>query len=166
MRWQEKQIFETRAEIWEDSRNKKTISLEHTNSDLSRINRFAEFKGKLQNSQIQKTVKWQNGKTVKWQIVKRSIFSIWRQCHPKFLETLSAVCDAMWPKTLFEDLIIFIMQASHSGLNFWQKSEFRLRPKLDWKDWFLCKSLNFGYFQHPSMSISGAASEFLKKIPN
>ena len=68
-------IYEMTGEtnFWDKSRNlrrqqeQKTVSLEHTNSDLSRINRFAEFKGKLQNSQIQKTVKWQNGKTVKWQ---------------------------------------------------------------------------------------------------
>ena len=61
-------IFLRRKQKFEETAGTKTVSLEHSSSNLSKIDRFAEIKEKLENSKMQKkTVRWQNGKTVKWQ---------------------------------------------------------------------------------------------------
>ena len=58
-----------RKQKFEATAGTKTVSLEHSSSDLSKIDRFAEIKGKLQNSKMQKNskmAKWKSIKMAKW----------------------------------------------------------------------------------------------------
>ena len=98
-----------RKQKFEATAGTKTVSLEHSSSDLSKIDRFAEIKGKLQNSKMPKktangkTVKWQNGKTVKWKDGKtvkwQNVKAIkWQNCEEVNLLHLETKPD--WLSTL------------------------------------------------------------------